>query len=94
MRIFHLIFFALIGAHFDFHIFSELENLKIAGVYILFRTIGKLAGTWFACRVFDKGGKMNRVLPSLFLPNMGATGIAILVTGTFLNKVLPKRLSP
>ena len=86
MRIFHLVFFALIGAHFDFHIFSEVENLKLVGVYIVFRTVGKLAGTWIACRICDKEGKMKQVLPTLFLPNMGATGIALLVTGMFLNK--------
>ena len=85
MRIFHLVFFALIGAHFDFHLFAELDNLKLIGCYILFRTLGKLAGTWLACLIFDKAGKMNRVLPMLFLPNMGSTGIVLLSAGVFLS---------
>jgi len=92
MRVFHLLFFALIGALFDFHVFSEIENLKIIGVYLLFRTAGKLFGTWASCHLFDKKSKMEKSLPFLFLPNMGATGISLIVIGSFINEELTDTL--
>ena len=92
MRVFHLLFFALIGALFDFHIFSDGDNLKIIAVYLIFRTVGKLFGTWIACRLFNKKDKMGKSLPFLFLPNMGATGISLIVIGSFINKELTENL--
>ena len=92
MRVFHLLFFALIGARFDFEVFSEIQNLKIIGVYIIFRTIGKLLGTWIPCRFMDKKGRMDKSLPFLFLPNMGATGISLVVIGSFINEKLSQTL--
>lgn len=92
MRVFHLLFFALIGALFDFHVFSDASNLKIIMVYIVFRTVGKLFGTWIACHLFSKKAKMEKSLPFLFLPNMGATGISLIVIGSFINSELTKNL--
>lgn len=92
MRVFHLLFFALIGSRFDFQVFGELENLKIIGVYLAFRTLGKLLGTWIPCKFLDKKGRLEHSLPYLFLPNMGATGISLIVVGTFMNEALTERL--
>ena len=92
MRVFHLLFFALIGAQFDFHVFSEGNNLKIIVIYLVFRTVGKLFGTWVACHLFNKKAKMEKSLPFLFLPNMGATGLSLIVIGSFINEELTKNL--
>ena len=92
MRVFHLLFFALIGALFDFHVISEGNNLKIIAVYLIFRTAGKLFGTWIACNLFNKKAKMEKSLPFLFLPNLGATGISLIVIGSFINEELTKNL--
>lgn len=92
MRVFHLLFFALIGSRFDFQVFGDVQNLKIICVYLLFRTLGKLLGTWIPCRFFDKKGRLSNSLPYLFLPNMGATGISLIVVGTFLNEKLTETL--
>ena len=87
-----LLFFALIGSRFDFQVFGDVENLKIIGVYLCFRTLGKLIGTWLPCRFLDKKGGLSSSLPYLFLPNMGATGISLIVIGTFLNDTLTDTL--
>ncbi|MCM8537617.1 MAG: PTS sugar transporter subunit IIA [Lentisphaeraceae bacterium] len=88
MRFSHLFFFALIGSRFDFAIFSDFSNLKLIGIYIVLRTIGKLFGTWLACLIIDREKRLQKFLPYLFLPNMGATGISLLVMGTYVSKSL------
>ena len=93
MKFSHLFFFALIGSRFDFEIFNDSENLKLIGLYILLRTIGKLFGTWLSCKIIDKKGKLVRALPYLFIPNMGSTGISLLVMGTYLSDSLTKGIA-
>jgi mannitol/fructose-specific phosphotransferase system IIA component (Ntr-type)/Kef-type K+ transport system membrane component KefB len=93
MRFAHLIFFALIGSRFDFSIFSDFGNLKLIAVYIGLRTAGKLLGTWLGCQAIDKGGKMAGVLPFLFIPNMGVTGISFLVMGTYVSDSLSQTIA-
>lgn len=93
MRFSHLFFFALIGSRFDFEIFNNVENLKLIGIYILFRTVGKLFGTWLSCKVIDKSGKLVKALPFLFIPNMGSTGISLLVMGIYVSDSLTQGIA-
>ncbi|NQZ55973.1 MAG: PTS sugar transporter subunit IIA [Lentisphaeraceae bacterium] len=89
MRLFHLVFFALIGARFDFTVFNSGPTLKLLTAYVVLRTLGKLGGSWLACKIFDRKTKIGLILPILFLPNFGTTGVSLtLLISVYLSEDL------
>ncbi|EDM29712.1 PTS system, fructose-specific enzyme II, BC component [Lentisphaera araneosa HTCC2155] len=97
MGFFHLIFFALLGVHLDLSTLMQKETFVIASVYFVMRLIGKLGGGYLSCSLFAARPEAKKYLPLLFIPNMGATGIAFIVLhqhshpllNTFINGLVP-----
>lgn len=67
-------FFALIGAHIDL---SQLGGTTawLAGLYVLSRFVGKIAGTWLGCRMTRQDAMVTRCLPALMLPQAGVAAV-------------------
>jgi fructose-specific phosphotransferase system IIA component len=97
MSVFHLIFFMLIGVHLDLSSLLSATTMIIAGIYFLMRLIGKLSGGYLSCILFSNRPEMKKYLPLLFIPNMGATGIAFIILhqhndpelNTFISSLVP-----
>ena len=78
MSFFHLIFFMLIGAHIDLDILFSIDALKISGIYFVTRAVGKLGGSYLSCCIMKEKKEKRKYFPLLFMPNLGATGVAFL----------------
>ncbi|MDD7984974.1 PTS sugar transporter subunit IIA [Lentisphaera marina] len=97
MGFFHLIFFALLGVHLDVDTLLSKETFNIALIYFVMRLIGKLSGGYLSCSIFATRPEAKKYLPLLFVPNMGATGVAFIVLhqhnnpllDTFINSLVP-----
>jgi len=82
--IFNLLFFALVGASMTIH-FDNSKVMTLAGIYILMRTVGKIAGTWIGCKVAGEDRKVVTALPSQLLPQTGVAAVEAVYMGQVLN---------
>ncbi|WDE96989.1 PTS sugar transporter subunit IIA [Lentisphaera profundi] len=98
MSFFHLIFFTMLGVHLDLAALWNKETLTIVVIYFVMRLIGKLGGGYITCSIFAMRPETKKYLPLLFIPNMGATGIAFVVLhqhgnnpllDTFISSLVP-----
>ena len=97
MSVFHLIFFMLIGVHLDLSSLFSGTTMLVAGVFFIMRLIGKLGGGYLSCTLLSNRPEMRKYLPLLFIPNMGATGVAFVILhqhndpelNTFISSVVP-----
>lgn len=80
-----LVFFALIGANANIEAFHP-ENFLFIGAYIAARGIGKMGGTWFACKVTHQEKRLAQCLPKLMLPQAGVAAIEAFFVATVLGK--------
>ncbi len=80
-----LMFFALIGANANIEAFHP-ENFLFIGAYITARGIGKIGGTWFACKVTHQGKRLVQCLPKLMLPQAGVAAVEAFFVATVLGK--------
>jgi fructose-specific phosphotransferase system IIA component len=83
MPIFNLLFFAIIGSNVNVESFSG-ETLIFVGGYLVLRTVGKLAGSWYGCKVTDQGPKITACLPKLMLPQAGMAAVETILVVTVL----------
>lgn len=81
----NLAFFALIGSSINL---AELqgEMAWLAGLYIVMRSIGKIGGTWFGCRLMKEERKMAACLPLLMLPQAGVAAVEAVYASAVLNR--------
>ena len=74
-------FFALVGATMSLSI-SDSHTMMLAGVYILARSVGKIAGTYLACKLGGQSQAITKTLPSQLLPQTGVAAVeAVYVAG-------------
>ncbi|HOO77243.1 MAG TPA: cation:proton antiporter [bacterium] len=78
-------FFALIGSGIDL---SSLGGglAWMAGMYVLTRMTGKIAGTWIGCRIMGEERKITACLPSLMLPQAGVAAVEAVYAGAVLGR--------
>jgi mannitol/fructose-specific phosphotransferase system IIA component (Ntr-type) len=82
---FHLLFFALIGANIRLDSFRA-ETLTFVLAYIGTRGTGKLFGTWLGAKITGQGPKLRRVLPLLMLPQAGVAAVEAYFVGVVLGE--------
>ena len=70
MPMFHLLFFAIIGANIRLDTFKK-ETITLVLAYLASRAIGKLFGTWLGAKISGQDRKLCRVLPLLMMPQAG-----------------------
>jgi len=80
-----LIFFALIGANADVEVF-RWENIMFIAAYIAARSVGKIGGTWFSCKITGQEKRLTYCLPRLMLPQAGIAAIEAFFVATVLGK--------
>ncbi|MBN2790238.1 MAG: PTS sugar transporter subunit IIA [Candidatus Delongbacteria bacterium] len=83
MPMFNLLFFAIIGSNVNVESFSG-ETLIFVGGYLVLRTTGKLAGSWYGCKVTDQDSKITACLPKLMLPQAGMAAVETILVFTVL----------
>ena len=83
MPIFNLLFFALIGANVKLETFS-LSVLSLIILYVLLRSLGKVAGGWIGCKVSAMDPKITAVLPKLMLPQAGLAAVETIFAASIL----------
>lgn len=81
---FNLLFFALIGANINLGAVHQ-ETLGYVLLYIVTRSVGKLAGTWIGTRITHQDLKIQRCLPRLMLPQAGVAVIEAAYVALVLN---------
>jgi mannitol/fructose-specific phosphotransferase system IIA component (Ntr-type) len=83
MPMFHLLFFAIIGANIRLDTFRA-ETITFVLAYIVTRGIGKVFGTWLGAKITGQGPKLRRVLPLLLLPQAGIAAVEAYFVGVML----------
>lgn len=83
MPMFHLLFFAIIGANVRLDTFRA-ETLTFVLAYIATRGVGKLFGTWLGAKLTGQGPKLCRVLPLLMMPQAGVAAVEAYFVGVML----------
>ncbi|MCQ2452322.1 MAG: cation:proton antiporter [Oscillospiraceae bacterium] len=74
----NILFFVLSGAELDLSILSKPTILIIGIVYILFRSAGKISGSWLSCTMTKCSEAIRKHLGITLLPQAGvALGMAI-----------------
>lgn len=74
----NILFFVLSGAELDLKILSNPLVLLIGLVYIVFRSTGKISGSYISCLITDCSEKIRRHLGITLLPQAGvALGMAL-----------------
>ena len=73
----NILFFVLSGAELDLNILSNPLVLLIGVVYILFRSLGKISGSYMSCRATRCSPSIQKYLGITLLPQAGvALGMA------------------
>ena len=73
----NILFFVLSGAELDLNILSDPLVLLIGVVYILFRSLGKISGSYMSCRATRCSPSIQKYLGITLLPQAGvALGMA------------------
>jgi len=83
MPMFHLLFFAIIGANIRLDTF-QAETFTFVLAYIATRGVGKLFGTWLGAKITGQGPKLCRLLPLLMLPQAGVAAVEAYFVGVVL----------
>jgi mannitol/fructose-specific phosphotransferase system IIA component (Ntr-type) len=83
MPMFHLLFFAIIGANIRLDTFRG-ETITFVLAYIATRGVGKLFGTWLGAVLTGQGTKLRRVLPLLMMPQAGVAAVEAYFVGVIL----------
>jgi mannitol/fructose-specific phosphotransferase system IIA component (Ntr-type) len=83
MPMFHLLFFAIIGANIRLDTFRG-ETITFVLAYIATRGVGKLFGTWLGVILTGQGTKLRRVLPLLMMPQAGVAAVEAYFVGVML----------
>jgi len=91
MPLFNLMFFAIIGSSVRVESFS-MESLPYILGYIIFRSGGKLFGTWIGCRFTGQDEKITACLPKLMLPQAGMAAVETILIATVLKQSGGERL--
>ncbi len=72
----YILFFILVGAQLDIGVFASIGSVGLA--YIIFRTIGKLLGSWLGASIAHTPKKVSQNLGLCLLSQAGvALGLAI-----------------
>ncbi len=85
MPMFHLLFFAIIGANIRLDTFRG-ETITFVLAYIATRGIGKIFGTWLGAVLTGQGAKLRRVLPLLMMPQAGVAAVEAYFVGVMLGE--------
>lgn len=77
----NILFFVLSGAELDLNILSNPLVLLIGVIYIIFRSLGKIAGAYGSCALTHCGEQIKKHLGITLLPQAGvALGMALTAT--------------
>ncbi len=83
MPLFNLFFFAIIGASVRVDSLGHGVLWYVLG-YLVFRSTGKLLGTWAGCRLTRQDPKITACLPKLMLPQAGMAAVETILVATVL----------
>lgn len=75
---FMILFFVISGAELDLSILSNVLVLLIGVIYIIFRSFGKISGSFISCKLTKCDAKITKHLGPTLLPQAGvALGMAL-----------------
>ena len=73
-----MLFFVLSGAELDLSILGNVLVLLLGIVYIVFRSLGKISGSWISCKMTHCSEHITKYIGITLLPQAGvALGMAI-----------------
>ena len=74
----NVLFFVLSGAELDLSILGNVLVLLLGVVYIVFRSLGKISGSWISCKMTHCSEHITKYIGITLLPQAGvALGMAI-----------------
>jgi mannitol/fructose-specific phosphotransferase system IIA component (Ntr-type)/Kef-type K+ transport system membrane component KefB len=83
--VFNLAFFAMVGASMSLDA-ADKHTLWLAFIYIVLRSLGKMAGNWAACRLAGESPKVCRALPAQLMPQTGVAAVEAVFVGHTLGQ--------
>ncbi len=87
-------FFAIIGSTIRFDSFDRTVAIYIL-IYVFFRGLGKLLGTWLGCRLVKEDKKVASCFPYLMFPQAGVAAVEAIYAGTLLgDPIIPAVVLP
>lgn len=87
-------FFAIVGSTIRFDVFDSSVAVYIV-IYVVFRALGKILGTWIGCKVVKEDKKVASCFPYLMFPQAAVAAVEAIYAGTLLNNpVIPAVVLP
>jgi mannitol/fructose-specific phosphotransferase system IIA component (Ntr-type)/Kef-type K+ transport system membrane component KefB len=87
-------FFAIVGSTIRFDSFDSTVAVYIL-IYVCFRALGKIVGTWIGCKVVKEDKKVASCFPYLMFPQAAVAAVEAIYAGTLLgDPVIPAVVLP
>jgi mannitol/fructose-specific phosphotransferase system IIA component (Ntr-type)/Kef-type K+ transport system membrane component KefB len=87
-------FFAIVGSTIRFDTFDSSVAVYIL-IYVSFRALGKILGTWIGCKVVKEDKKIASCFPYLMFPQAAVAAVEAIYAGTLLgDPIIPAVVLP